>query len=161
MTIALKRHKICVKPSRIQGLGVFEEVDIAPGEIIEECYALILKQCDELANYTYNIVQKGLEEHMAMPLGFGCIFNHSSVPNADYALDGETLYMVFTALKPIKAGEEIFVSYGDHWFAMRGIKIKQTSFAYQLKNLFFGEVWFRRMILVTTAIILFALLISG
>jgi uncharacterized protein len=161
MATALRRHNIAIKRSGIQGHGVFAEADIEPGEIIEECYSLTLKDSQDLVNYTFKLDKKGLEEYVTMPLGYGAVFNHSTDPNAEYEFDRETLYMVFTASKPIKAGEEIFISYGDHWFACRDTTITQASFSFQLKRLFFHDTFYRRLFLVTAAIILLLLLISG
>lgn len=161
MTTALRRNKIAIKRSPIQGHGVFAEADIEAGEIIEECYTIIFEDPNVLNNYTFKVTFKGMEDHVAIPLGYGAIFNHSSNPNAEYELNRETMYMVFTACKPIKAGEEIFISYGDHWFATRGCKMKQATFSYQLKRMLFYDTFYRRLFLVTAAIILLILLISG
>ncbi len=155
MTTALRRtQNLHQALTRFRVTGVFAETDIQAGEIIEECYTLILKEPDNLMNYTFKITNEGLEEYAAMPLGSGAIFNHSSHPNADYELNRETMYMVFTATRPIKAGEEIFITYGDHWFAVRDTRIKQASASYQLKRMLFHDTFYRRLFLVTAAIVL-------
>ncbi len=44
-------------------------------------------------------------------LGCGSIYNHSFDPNADWKQNFKSHTMVYKALKPIKAGEEITVNY--------------------------------------------------
>ena len=49
----------------------------------------------------------------AIALGYGSLYNHSYAPNARYE-EGPAATMLFLALRPIEAGEEITVNYnGD------------------------------------------------
>ena len=59
----------------------------------------------------------------ALALGLGSLYNHSADPNAACELDLDEETLVLRALRPIPAGEEITISYGDEsdlWFAARG-----------------------------------------
>lgn len=45
-------------------------------------------------------------------LGFGSLVNHSGDPNTDCDLDRDRRELVFTAVRPIRAGEQITFDYG-------------------------------------------------
>ena len=49
--------------------------------------------------------------HGGLQLGYGSLYNHSYEPNARYD-DRAPATKVFTALRDIRAGEEITVNYG-------------------------------------------------
>lgn len=126
---ALIKKKLVVKKSTVHGYGVFANEAIAPGEIIEECVVIpIEKETIDLIDYVF-------EGHHAsvLPLGFGPIYNHQISPNARFHYQIETNRMIFRAIKPITSGEEIFVSYGNNWFASRAMSIITPSFFYRLK----------------------------
>lgn len=117
--------KVVVKKSPTHGFGVFATKTFKKGEKIEECYMLLSKSKDE---------DKGLEDYYfdagnrknAIFLGFGCIYNHSEEPNADYSLNIKKKVATFKANQTIPKGSEIFVSYGDDWFSDRGWEPKET-----------------------------------
>lgn len=130
----LVQHKIVVKPSNIHGYGVFAENDIEEGEIFEECHVLFTNKNSDFNSYLFEIDDK----RNALPLGFGCIYNHSSEPNAAYYFDAEKQLMIFKARRKIHAGEEIFTYYGHDWFAQRGVEIKEISFLRKVIRFFSG-----------------------
>lgn len=115
-------NKLIVKKSPIHGYGVFADTDIQPNEIIEECYTLTLNDNDDLNNYLFSWKDK-----FAIPLGFGCIYNHAPQPNAKYTMDENTSLFIVKANRLIKKGEEIFISYGKDWFDCRNMEIKKMS----------------------------------
>lgn len=121
MKTELVRHpKIVVKKSPIHGYGVYAGAEIAKGEIIEECYAitsLINDMGPPFQDYVF-----GDKRIFAIPLGFGCIYNHSYSPNAEFTLHEHEPIVTFAAIRSIKKGEEIFVSYGSDWFNKRNTK---------------------------------------
>lgn len=109
---------IYVKKSPIHGYGVFAAQDLAANQVIEECHVLFYDtDKDPLSNYAFSF----LEKH-AIPLGFGCIYNHSDQPNVQYDLDPKRQLVLFTTLRPLPAGEELLISYGKHWFAARKLR---------------------------------------
>jgi hypothetical protein len=117
------QHKLTVKPSSIHGHGVFANINFAAGEVIERCYIILtLGKDEELRNYYFKA-----EEKSAVPTGFGFIYNHANEPNASYDFEKEHHFMVFTALRPIKKGEEILISYGESWFSDRNVPVKKIS----------------------------------
>lgn len=115
---------ILVKKSKaIHGYGVFANQHFKKGDIIEECYLLVSKRGGDKALEDYYF-QVGRSAN-GIPLGFGMIYNHAEEPNADYTLHPKRSLMVFKASRPIKKGEEIFISYGDEgWFNDRRMKLK-------------------------------------
>lgn len=130
ITEALRRGPIVVSKSAIHGYGVFATEDIAEGSIVEECYTLLSSSSDiELGNYYFNFMKNKIS---ALPLGYGCIYNHSTTPHIDSTYSHEGRLLTFTAIRPIKKGEEIYSSYGDSWFSSRNLKMKSQPWWRQL-----------------------------
>lgn len=123
---------ISVRRSERSGRGVFADRHFSPGEVIEKCPVIVIpsSQLDfiyetVLGDYVYPWEMD--VEHAAVPLGFGCIYNHSYDPNADWVQNTDELTQYYVALRDIDAGEEITVNYNgppdDHtpvWFEMAG-----------------------------------------
>lgn len=104
------------------GYGVFALKNFKQNEIIEECPFLALKEDpQELKNYLF--FQKDSEINI-LPLGYGCLYNHSELPNATWDHDENKKLFIFKALKNINKGEEIFIYYAPKWFPSRGTKPK-------------------------------------
>lgn len=98
-------RRVEVRPSKIHGLGVFARTDFETGEYIGR---YIGHRTDVDSMYTlwveYPEGQRGY-------FGTGRLrhLNHSRTPNAEF--DGRDLF----AMRPIRAGEEITVDYGEEW----------------------------------------------
>jgi len=113
-------RKIKIMPIKGKGRGVFAMEDIKEGEIIEYCPIIFLseKEIKFLDNESdilkfYYLFQYAIDKHCIM-LGYGSIYNHSKDnPNADIDYDTEDpkSFLIFTAIKDIKAGEEIVYDY--------------------------------------------------
>lgn len=105
-----------VAPSALHGAGVFATRAFAPGEVIEHCPVLVISDEDEeniagtvLDGYCYT-----WEGGMALALGFGSLYNHSSTPNARYWTMPEEGLLEVVAHLAIEAGDEICINYnGD------------------------------------------------
>jgi hypothetical protein len=105
-----------VGPSPVHGAGVFATRDFAVGEVIERCPVLVISDEDEehiagtaLDGYCYT-----WEEGLALALGFGSLYNHSTTPNARYWTMPEEGLIEVVAHRPIAAGDEISINYnGD------------------------------------------------
>jgi hypothetical protein len=117
--MSLQQAPIFVAYSEVHGKGVFAGRDIEEGEVIEVC-PIILFPKEELVHmrqtvlddYYFDWGEKG--EWFAVCLGYGSLYNHSYTPNAEYGMDFEAQTIDFYCIKPIPAGEEIFVNYnGD------------------------------------------------
>lgn len=126
---SLIRRNIYVKPSPIQGYGVFTAEKINKGMVIEECYTLFSSdEHNSYSDYIFNC--DGLA---ALALGYGSIYNHSKVPNTGYKFDIERKTTNFYALRDIEPGEELTISYGDDWFGCRNLPIKEP-FQYRYRT---------------------------
>lgn len=106
--------KVIVKESPGRGLGCFARQRIIKGEIFEECH-LIKVDCGFI-DYSFNWPRQN-PQFQVLPLGYGCIYNHSNTPNANWD-PHQTKNMVFCfyALRDIEIGEEIFTYYGDQGY---------------------------------------------
>lgn len=112
--------------------GMFAERDFEPGEVIEIAPVLVvprrqIRNNDVLRNYVFNFDK----DNVMVALGYASMFNHSYKPNARYKKDKGSRTLTFTAIKPIKEGQEIFVNYNldpnkkdPLWF---DVKEKQTD----------------------------------
>jgi len=122
-----------VKKTRDKGWGVFATNPIYKDELIEECHLLsipseALESYPSLyLDYRFNLpVGTDHVTDLVLPLGFGCIYNHSDNNNA-YWREHPTLDRIFQfiATKDIQAGDEICTYYGggQYWDKRTHIKI--------------------------------------
>lgn len=111
----LYRADISVRPSVIEGYGVFADSDIKKGDTIEECYMITSNnEIPHLGDYVFRS-----DVGSGIALGYGSIYNHATQPNARYELFPAKKLIRFFALEDIKANQEIFISYGANWFGSR------------------------------------------
>mgnify|MGYP001160042227 FL=1 len=115
--------KILLHPSERGGMGVFCKEKIFQKEIIEICYLHDLKislkegHTNKL-HWDYRFLFPRYEPtSYVIPWGYGCIYNHSDTPNADWKDYPGEFGFIFFALKDIEPGEEICTYYGndDYW----------------------------------------------
>lgn len=103
------------------GRAVIARRDIAEGELIERVPVLMIPRTQvfgphEIAGRAARISWYVFEwlptkrPYVALSLGYGSIYNHSDDPNAAYDMEPPDV-MLFTAIKSIKAGEEVLISY--------------------------------------------------
>jgi SET domain-containing protein len=104
-----------VKISPRKGRGVFATKNFKIGDIIEIAPTLRLtpKERKNAAKTVLNYYMYPWRStrSASIVLGYGSLYNHSFEPNADWKQDFRSRNMVYRALKPIKAGEEITVNY--------------------------------------------------
>src|SRR3990167_103867 len=124
MKTLLFQHTLIVKKSSLHGYGVFAGKKIKKGELIEECYILITKGDNRsLEDFYFD----GKGRRYVMLTGFGSIYNHADEPNATYTINIKNRLARIKAVKPIRKGEEIFISYGEKWFSTRGVRAKNIK----------------------------------
>ncbi len=112
-----------------KGYGVFATENFPAGHLIEECRVIKVynftndewkKHNEVLKTYVFGFPAKTkIKTAAVIPLGYGCIYNHSITPNAtwkNHPLPNVSAFQ-FISLREIKAGEEITTSYGgaDYW----------------------------------------------
>ncbi|QDX93482.1 SET domain-containing protein-lysine N-methyltransferase [Brevibacillus laterosporus] len=97
--------------------GVFATRDIRKGELIHAAPVIpypneehVFIEKTLLADYAFEYG----ENHTALLLGYGMLFNHSYNPNATYENNFENITIDFYAYTDIKSGEEVLINYnGD------------------------------------------------
>jgi len=120
--VLIINKNIEVRKSPIHGYGVFATEDIPAGEILEECHFILFPQikkitkADPLCAYGFAWPHQTqetlhLNTQLAIPLGTGCVYNSSPNNNAIYTNDLKRQLIIFSAIKPIKKGEEICTDY--------------------------------------------------
>ena len=107
-----------VRETRTKGRGVFALVKFARGEMIEATPVILIPaeqwhhiEPTVLALYIYNFGPTAEQEHAAIALGNGSLYNHSYRPNAEYIKDWPEQLIRFVAIRDIEPGEEITVNY--------------------------------------------------
>jgi SET domain-containing protein len=113
-------QKLLVKEIPKKGRGLFANENFNVGDVIEKCPVLILSGEDsdkvektEIYNYTFEWPEKEGLDQSAIVLGLISMCNHSSNPNAEFECAFSEKVMVIQAVKPIKKGEEITISYTE------------------------------------------------
>jgi len=104
-----------VKKSPLGGRGVYARRRFRKGEIVEVCP--LLEGDDDAwgtatTDYTFR-----KDDHSAIALGYGSLYNHKDDPSASYTFAPTT--MIVRANRTIRPGEEITVTYGDDWWTSR------------------------------------------
>lgn len=98
------------------GRGVFARVAFKKDDLIETCPVIPIPEHEVealshsiLINYVYFFGKK--KERIALALGFGSIYNHTTTPNAKYRENEKEQAISFIALRDIQKDEEITVNY--------------------------------------------------
>ena len=114
--------KIEIKPSPGKGMGVFAIDVIQKDEVIEECHLVKLptkkwEKSKLLDDYRFCYPQGPNWEEYVIPLGYGCIYNHSNEANAFWRSNLEKQTFEFVANRVIDKDEEICTYYGgvSYW----------------------------------------------
>jgi len=115
----LPPKKIEVVDIKGKGRGVVATKNIKKDEIIEYCPIVFISEKEaaffekEKTNLKfYYLFQYAINKKCVM-LGYGSLYNHSKNPNADVDYDTKNPknYLIFEAIKDIKAGEEVLIDY--------------------------------------------------
>lgn len=112
-----------LRPSMIPGagLGVFARRDLPLGTELEVAGVLIERgsladRCSHFADHHKFVVGDNL---LLVPFGFGGMVNHSPEPNVAKDVRGGRVFL--TALRPVAAGEELFLCYRPGALARMGL----------------------------------------
>lgn len=124
----------------IGGWGIFTTLNIEEGAVVEmapivvypkqliemaiwSCQAEGIKSADlKLDQYTIHWGSEG-----GFPMGWVGLYNHKDDNNCEFFADFKNDLIGIKAIKPISAEEQLFVSYGEHWFKVKGY-IKKYPF---------------------------------
>lgn len=107
---------LVVAPSLQRGRGVFATEPISAETIIEISPVLVLSKDDrekaeETVLYNYIFEWGDAYEMGALGMGYISIYNHSYQSNCYYEMDFENELMTIKTLRPIAAGEELYINY--------------------------------------------------
>ena len=103
------------------GRGVFARRRISTGEMIERVPVILIprgqvfdpnpenQKPSRISWYVFDWIECK-RDYVALALGYGSIYNHSSQPNARFEMQHPDILM-FVALKDIQPGEEVFIDY--------------------------------------------------
>ena len=114
-------NKIEIKESPGKGMGVFSTDFIKKGEVIEECYIIKLPtkrweiSSTLLYDYRFCYPQGENWTEYVIPLGYGCVYNHSDENNAMWRNHSTKRGFEFYACRDIEIGEEICTNYGPDY----------------------------------------------
>ncbi len=111
-----------------KGRGVHCTEDIPKGALIEICHVIVLSKEDaalihKTHLHDYYFLWDEQKESIAIALGYGSLYNHSSTPYAETESLIESNELRIIAIRDIPAGEEITFNYQGQvkdteiWFA--------------------------------------------
>ena len=105
-----------VRPSPIDGMGVFAKINFEPGQLIEEAPVIAMdnREKDLLRNcslHSYYFLVNNSTTSIVMGLGYSSLYNHAGIANAVYNIDLSRSIISIKACKKISAGEEITINY--------------------------------------------------
>lgn len=119
--------------SEISGWGVFTtknidaniDIEISPVLVYPKKLmdtALWCCQAEGFQNKDFKLDQYTLRwnNDCAVPLGWTGLYNHKDLPNCIFKADYKNNLLHIQTIKPIFAEEQLFVSYGEHWFIQKG-----------------------------------------
>jgi hypothetical protein len=109
------RVKIAKSQIECAGLGVFATEAALPGDVLEECHVIVLRDIPDgtgLWNYQ-------LEWDQDDCIAGGCclFYNHSDDPNCTMLRKYSQKVIQVVALRPVQAGQELLIQYrcGSWW----------------------------------------------
>jgi uncharacterized protein len=116
MSSSTTRPALYVKKVRGMGRGVFAGRPFRKGQVIEVCPVVpvgrgLVRKCRGEVMERYLFWWKGGGHVAAVCMGYGALYNHSSHPNAHFAIRPATADIVFRATRTIRQGEQIFIDY--------------------------------------------------
>jgi uncharacterized protein len=110
-----------IKGTPGKGRGVFAARDIRRGELIEAAPVIVMP--DDHVEWIEKTVLSDYyylwgESHIAVVLGYGSLYNHSTSPNVSFYPDTINKAMIYEARKRIRKDEELLIDYQCQlWFA--------------------------------------------
>ncbi|MBT8218448.1 MAG: SET domain-containing protein-lysine N-methyltransferase [Bacteroidia bacterium] len=102
--------------SEHRGRGVFCWEDLKSKDLIEICPLIMIPEEDvqrihESILHDYYFEYPEPKGSACIALGYGCLYNHSSHPNAEVAYDMEDQCIHIISTDAIRAGDEILIDY--------------------------------------------------
>jgi SET domain-containing protein len=123
--------KVQVKRSDIHGYGVFaveqieKDTTIEISRLLRLGWRMMYQNDPVIRDYCWGNLGCACEQckihgpHSFIALGYGSLYNHADTPNTEIKFDFEKGVMTITAVREIKMGEEVLVSYGENYWKHR------------------------------------------
>lgn len=99
---------------------MFTSEDIAAGTVIEISPVIIMSRKERelldqtlLHDYIFEWGEK--KDRCCMALGYVPVYNHSYESNCEYEMDFEQEHISIKTVRPVKAGEQLFINYNGDW----------------------------------------------
>lgn len=106
-----------VRSTRNKGRGVFTLSKIKKHSVIEVCPVLLFNAKEGKSHLLNHYAFRWDKKRIALALGKGSLYNHSSDPNIAPIQDKKDKQIVFVSLTDIDKGEELVFRYSDCvWF---------------------------------------------
>lgn len=102
------------------GRGVFTSADLEAGKLIESSPVIVMskeerKFLDQTLLHDYIFEWGEKKDQCCMALGYVAVYNHSYESNCEYEMDYHKKTINIKTVRPIKAGEELFINYNGDW----------------------------------------------
>ena len=113
-------HGLYIDGTATRGRGVFTSENINANTLIEISPVIVMtneerKLLDQTLLHDY-IFEWGInKDHCCMALGYVAVYNHSYQSNCEYEMNFETATIKIKTIRPVKAGEELFINYNGDW----------------------------------------------
>jgi uncharacterized protein len=109
-----------IAPTQDMGRGVFTREDIDAGTLVEVAPVIVMtaeerKLLDQTLLHDYIFEWGEQSDQCCMALGYVPVYNHSYQSNCEYEMDFGSQQILVRSVKPIKAGEELFINYNGEW----------------------------------------------
>jgi uncharacterized protein len=109
-----------IAPTRDMGRGVFTREDIDAGTLVEVAPVIVMtaeerKLIDQTLLHDYIFEWGEQSDQCCMALGYVPVYNHSYQSNCEYEMDFDSRQILIRSVRPVKAGEELFINYNGEW----------------------------------------------
>ena len=112
--------------------GLVADENIRKGQVLERCPVILVhvRQQEALEKTVFDrYIYQWNAHNVAVVLGYGSLYNHSYAPNVRYGFNYKDQTAIFTALRNISAGEELFINYvGEGAYANDPLEPKWSDF---------------------------------
>ena len=111
---------LSVRRTARMGWGVYTTEAIPKGTLVEESPVVVMDAAaraliDRTPLHDY-LFEWGEDRSLCcMAMGYVPVYNHASPSNCEYEMDFEKGVIAVTAMRDIRAGEQLFVNYNGDW----------------------------------------------
>jgi uncharacterized protein len=109
-----------IAPTQDMGRGVFTRENIDAGTLVEVAPVIVMtaeerKLIDQTLLHDYIFEWGEQSDQCCMALGYVPVYNHSYQSNCEYEMDFDSQQILIRSVKPVKAGDELFINYNGEW----------------------------------------------